>query len=126
MSQVRTESSIIDLNILIDMYGDDSHETLRGALSGFATAAPPYIDTIKKAGLSGDLGKLASAAHSLKSIAALTGATSLANICQHLEEDARDGNTDKVAILLLTLPECWQQLQQQLQQKLLQIGSIDV
>jgi hypothetical protein len=66
MSQACTELAILDLAILIEMYGDDSRETLESALSGFAAAAPPYINAIKEAGTARELTTLASAAHSLK------------------------------------------------------------
>jgi HPt (histidine-containing phosphotransfer) domain-containing protein len=117
MSQACTELAILDLAILIEMYGDDSRETLESALSGFAAAAPPYINAIKEAGTARELTTLASAAHSLKSIAALTGATQLATLCRQLEQAARDADNQILAPLLVALPDCWQRLQQQLQQQ---------
>ena len=126
MSQACTELAILDLAILIEMYGDDSRETLESALSGFAVAAPSYINVIKQAGAARELTTLASAAHSLKSIAALTGATQLAALCWQLELAARNTDEPALAPLLVTFSDCWQQLQQQLRQQLKQLGVADV
>lgn len=126
MSQACTELAILDLAILIEMYGDDSRETLESALSGFAAAAPPYINAIKEAGTARELPALASAAHSLKSIAALTGATQLAALCWQLELAARNADEHALAPLLVTFSDCWQQLQQQLRQQLKQLKAADV
>jgi len=126
MSQACTELAILDLAILIEMYGDDSRETLESALSGFAAAAPLYINAIKEAGKVRDLPALSAAAHSLKGIAALTGASQLAALCWQLELAARDADEQGLAPLLATVPGCWQRIQQQLLQQLQQLGPADV
>ena len=126
MSQACTDQIMLDLAILIEMYGDDSSETIYSALNGFAAAAPPYINAIKEAGKARELPALASAAHSLKSIAALTGATQLATLCRQLELAARDADDQALAPLLVAVADCWQRLQTQLQQRLQQAGVSDV
>ena len=122
MSQACTELAILDLAILIEMYGDDSKETLESALSGFAAAAPLYINAINEAAKVRELPALSAAAHSLKGIAALTGATQLAALCWQLELAARNADEHALAPLLVTFSDCWQQLQQQLRQQLKQLG----
>lgn len=125
MSPVCTEHPILDLTVLIEMYGDDSRETIHNALSGFMQSAPKYINTILDASANQQLAALASAAHSLKSIAALIGANQLAEMCRQLEESARMAEWQRLASILQTLPESWLRLQQQLGEQLQQLERSD-
>lgn len=112
------DPAILDLEVLAAMYGDSSLNTALVALSGFYPAASGYIKEIEHSGLRHQLADLAIAAHSLKGICGLVGATAMAELSSRLEHAARNGNVEQLPQPLALIPVYWRELEQQLRQVL--------
>lgn len=72
-------------------------QTLVDVLRTFLEDAASLSDAIRASGATGDLGALGRAAHTLKSTAALVGASELAASCAALELAAREGGPEDLA-----------------------------
>ena len=132
---------VLDLNVLIAMYGDDSAETITLALSGFRREATHYVQQLQNAGqhnirtdsarkdhapTDNALADTARLCHSLKSMCGLVGAAKLMQLCMTLEQAARQQDLTTLQNELLKLAEVWPELLSQLNLTLLQHGYPDV
>ena len=117
---------VLDLNVLIAMYGDDSAETITLALSGFRREATHYIQQLQSVGQHDVLTDTAHLCHSLKSMCGLVGATKLMQLCMTLEQAGRQQDLTTLQNELLKLAEVWPELLSQLNLTLLQHGYVDV
>lgn len=107
------EQPVLDLTVLVDMYGDDSAETVCFALSGFNREAQRYVCQLQQALTQSDWAEAARVAHSIKSMAGLCGALQLATLCQLIEHAARQQDVQQLAGYTSMLTPCWQTLWQQ-------------
>lgn len=142
---------VLDLNVLIDMYGDDSAEMICQVLIGFRREATVYVQQLQDAwqpsarkdhvrtdsarkdhaptdnartdNVMADTARLC---HSLKSMCGLVGATKLMQLCVTLEQAARQQDQSTLQAQLLKLAELWPELLSQLNLTLLQHGYVDV
>jgi len=67
---------------------------LGGLLRRLSAHAPGHVEQIHQAVALDDAGRLREQAHQLKGVAANLGAQDLAEICERLEQAARDGDLD--------------------------------
>ncbi len=81
------------LQRLLDVIGGDP-EDLAELLEEFEDATPKTLEKMAAAASSGDLDSLRISTHSLKSNGRDFGATALAQLCEALENDCRDGTVD--------------------------------
>ncbi|MDR6984107.1 HPt (histidine-containing phosphotransfer) domain-containing protein [Rheinheimera pacifica] len=121
---------VLDLNVLIAMYGDDSAETITLALSGFRREATHYVQQLQRGGqhdvlTDNALADTARLCHSLKSMCGLVGAAKLMQLCMTLEQAARQQDLIILQSELLNLAEVWPELLSQLNLTLLQHGYAD-
>ena len=107
------EQPVLDLTVLVDMYGDDSAETVCFALSGFNREAQRYVCQLQQALTQTDWAEAARVAHSIKSMAGLCGALQLATLCQLIEQTARQQDVQQLVDYSKLLTPCWQALWQQ-------------
>ena len=107
------EQPVLDLTVLVDMYGDDSDETVCFALSGFNREAQRYVCQLQQALTQADWTGAARVAHSIKSMAGLCGALQLATLCQLIEQAARQQDVQQLTGYSKLLTPCWQALWQQ-------------
>ncbi|WP_215398069.1 Hpt domain-containing protein [Rheinheimera oceanensis] len=122
---------VLDLNMLIAMYGDGSAETIILALSGFRREAAHYVQQLQDAGqhnvtTDNALADTARLCHSLKSMCGLVGAAKLMQLCMILEQAARQHDLTTLQSERLKLAEVWPELLSQLDLILLQHGYVDV
>lgn len=117
---------VLDLNVLIAMYGDDSAETITLALSGFRREATAYVQQLQDAGQQNARADTARLCHSLKSMCGLVGATKLMQLCMTLEQAARQQDQTALQAQLLNLAEVWPETLAMLNLTLLQHGYADV
>ena len=137
---------VLDLNVLIAMYGDDSAETITLALSGFRREATVYVQQLQDAGqhnfptdnaridhaptdnvqTDNALTDTARLCHSLKSMCGLVGATKLMQLCMTLEQAARQQDQSTLQAQLLNLAGVWPETLVMLNLTLLQHGYADV
>lgn len=120
-----TTLPVLDLNVLIAMYGDDSADTIILALSGFRNEANIYISQLKQALITQDYTEIARLSHSLKSMSGLIGACQLMTLCQTTEQTARQGDLVTLRLCTQELASVWPLLLQQLQISLQQYGHSD-
>ncbi|OEY71028.1 hypothetical protein BI198_08880 [Rheinheimera salexigens] len=119
------DPTILNLQILADIYGDESSETIVAALSGFYQAAKPYITALQQSFLEQDLSALSTVAHSLNGICGLTGVIRLATLCRQLEQAAKAKQKSVVSNLMAELTVHWPVLEKQLNFVLKQYGGAD-
>jgi HPt (histidine-containing phosphotransfer) domain-containing protein len=81
------------LKRLLDVIGGDP-EDLAELIEEFDTSTPQTLDKMKSAAAAGNLDALRIAAHSLKSNGRDFGAVRLANLCEALEHDCREGTVE--------------------------------
>ena len=142
---------VLDLNVLIAMYGDDSAETITLALSGFRREATHYVQQLQNAGqpsarkdhvrtdnaridhaptdkapTDNALADTARLCHSLKSMCGLVGAAKLMQLCMTLEQAARQQDQTALQAQLLNLAGVWPETLAMLNLTLLQHGYADV
>lgn len=122
---------VLDLNVLIAMYGDDSAETITLALSGFRREATVYVQQLQDIGqhnirTDSALTDIARLCHSLKSMCGLVGATQLMQLCMTLEQAAWQQDQSTLQAQLLNLAEAWPETLAMLNLTLLQHGYADV
>jgi HPt (histidine-containing phosphotransfer) domain-containing protein len=132
---------VLDLNVLVKMYGDDSVETITLALSGFRREATVYVQQLQSVGqhnvptdnarkdharTDNVLADTARLCHSLKSMCGLVGATKLMQLCMTLEQAARQQDQTALQAQLLNLAEVWPETLAMLNLTLLQHGYADV
>ena len=113
-----TEQPVLDLAVLVEMYGDDSAETVCSALSGFNREAQRYVCQLQQALTQTDWAEAARVAHSIKSMAGLCGVMQLSALCQQIETAARQQDSGQLHTLQKQLAPCWQALLQQSQAEL--------
>ncbi|KKO46825.1 hypothetical protein WG68_02450 [Arsukibacterium ikkense] len=116
---------VLDLAILIDMYGDDSADTICPALSRFRSEASKYINQLQHAVVQQDHAEIARLTHSLKSMAGLIGACQLMEWSQLVEQAAKQRDQTMLANHLPELTTIWAALQTELASSLLLYGSAD-
>jgi HPt (histidine-containing phosphotransfer) domain-containing protein len=114
MTTQTSDPTILDLQILIDIYGDDSAETILAAISGFDHAAKHYVSELQQAFLANDLPAMSYAAHSLNGICGLTGVTHFASLSLQLEKAAKAQQHSVLAQLMSEFSAHWPILQAQL------------
>ncbi|MDP2715761.1 Hpt domain-containing protein [Rheinheimera sp.] len=117
---------VLDLNVLIAMYGDDSADTITLALSGFRREATKYVQKLQSAAQQDATADIARVCHSLKSMCGLVGATRLMQLCLTLEQAARQQDLAVLQAQLPALAGVWLTLLAELNRTLLQHGYIDV
>lgn len=122
MKRKTCDSNILNLAELINIYGDDSAETITTALLGFLESASIYVHALQHAHLENDLPAVSAAAHSLKGICGLTGVTYLASLSGQLELAAATHQHANVAALMLEFAAHWPVVQNQIQCVLEQYG----
>ena len=115
--------AVLDLTVLADMYGDNSADTVRFALSGFNSEAQHYVMLLQQALATSNWSEAARWAHRIKSMAGLCGAIQIATLCQLIEQAARQHDTESLATLTSLLQPYWQLL---LQQSLAELASRQV
>ena len=104
---------VLDLQVMAQMYGDDSAETVCFALSGFNREAQRYVCQLQQALTQTDWAEAARVAHRIKSMAGLCGALQLATLCQLIEQAARQDDVQLLTHCARQLSPCWQALWQQ-------------
>lgn len=119
------DPNVLNLQILADIYGDESSETIVAALSGFYHAAKPYITALQQSFFAEDLLALSAAAHSLNGICGLTGVIHLAALCRQLEQAANAEQKSSVADLMTEFTAHWPVLEEQLNNVLSTYGGSD-
>jgi HPt (histidine-containing phosphotransfer) domain-containing protein len=142
---------VLDLNVLFDMYGDDSAEIICQVLAGFRREATVYVQQLQDAGqpsarkdhvrtdsarkdhaptdsarTDNALTDTARLCHSLKSMCGLVGATKLMQLCMTLEQAARQQDQTAQQAQLLNLAGVWPETLAMLNLTLLQHGYADV
>ncbi|SEH74866.1 Hpt domain-containing protein [Rheinheimera pacifica] len=132
---------VLDLNVLIAMYGDDSAETITLALSGFRREATHYVQQLQDVGqpsarkdhaptdnvqTDNALADTARLCHSLKSMCGLVGAAKLMQLCIALEQAAWQQDLPTLQSGLLKLAGVWPETLAMLNLILLQHGYTDV
>lgn len=117
---------VLDLNVLIAMYGDDSAATIILALSGFRREATKYVQQLQSAAQQNAPADIARLCHSLKSMCGLVGATRLMQLCLTLEQAARQQDLAVLQAQLPALADVWLALLAELNRTLLQHGYTDV
>lgn len=118
-------SAVLDLSILIAMYGDDSARTITLALSGFRKEASTYMQQLQAALRHNAQKDIARLSHSLKSMSGLVGALHLAQLCQNLEQSVRQHDDAALASNATELGPVWLELQAALNSSLQQHGHVD-
>lgn len=116
---------VLDLRVLTAMYGDDSAQTITLALSGFRREATTYIEQLQLAIQCNTLPDIARFSHSLKSMCGLVGAGQLMQLCQNLEQAARQQDGPSLARLAPELRQIWHSLLTALNTTLQQYGYND-
>jgi CheY-like chemotaxis protein/HPt (histidine-containing phosphotransfer) domain-containing protein len=76
------------------MVGDEGEDGLSGLIACYLDDAPRLLNAMRDALGRGDAGALQAAAHTMKSTSALFGATSLAALCEALEQRSAAGLMD--------------------------------
>jgi len=85
----------VDPSVLTGMFGDDP-ATLREILQEFVDPAKDIVADIKSGFKAGNAGKIAAAAHKMKSAARSVGAYTLADLCAELEDAGTHEAWDKI------------------------------
>jgi HPt (histidine-containing phosphotransfer) domain-containing protein len=104
---------ILNLQILTDIYDDESPETIVDALSGFYQAAKLYHAALQESFLADDLPAVSVAAHSLSGICGLTGVIRFATLTHQLELAAKAKQKSSVAQLMSEISVHWPVLEDQ-------------
>lgn len=120
------ELPLLDLKVLIAMYGDDSAATITLALAGFRREAGAYVQQLQSAAQQNTPADIARLCHSLKSMCGLVGAVRLMQLCSALELAARQQDLTALQAQLARLTEVWPALLAELNRTLLQYGYTDV
>jgi len=89
------------LQALRDMAGEDAAEVLAEVIDSYLAETPKLLQVIATAVAQGNATALHQAAHTLKSITATLGATTLSQFCKQLEAI---GSTGSVADALAIVP----------------------
>jgi HPt (histidine-containing phosphotransfer) domain-containing protein len=103
--------SVLDINVLADMYGDSSATTRVEVLTGFNAEAGRYVVQLQAAVTLLNMASVIAMSHSLKSMCGLIGAQQFAQLCMLLEQAGRDGHEQRLTDLSAQLQPCWQALQ---------------
>lgn len=114
--------SILNLTILIEMYGDSSAGTVCQVLNSFRSEATLYIRQLQQAFIVQDFAEIARQSHSLKSMCGLIGACQMMTFCQTTEQAARQGDYSALEVCRGELALLWPALLLQLQRNLQQHG----
>ena len=85
---INSDPAVLDLNVLIAMYGDDSAATITLALAGFRREATGYVQQLQSTTGQNTPADIARLCHSLKSMCGLVGAAQLMQLCSVLEQAA--------------------------------------
>lgn len=104
MPAVDTENPILDpavLNNLREISGDFGDEMLDRLFTIYRDNAPDAMKNLDDACVSGDLVRISSAAHALKSMSGNVAASRLAGKCEKLEQQAAAGDDSSVPALQL-------------------------
>ena len=118
-------AAVLDLSVLIAMYGDDSAQTITLALSGFRKEASTYMQQLQAALRHNVQTDIARLSHSLKSMSGLVGALHLAQLCQNLEQAVRQGDDTVLVSNATELEPVWLELLAALNSTLQQHGHVD-
>lgn len=121
-----TSLAVLDLSVLIAMYGDDSAQTVILALSGFRREASTYMQKLQVAIQHNTQTEIARVSHSLKSMCGLVGALHLAELCQNLEQAARQHDDAVLVSNAGELEQVWLTLQAAVNTALQHHGHVDV
>ncbi len=86
----------------------------------FIKDTPADIEKLYQAAINKDITVLAQIAHYLKGSGGNIGAKAFADICYKLEQDANEGNLDKVEDLVLKIEQIYQQTCTMMQEIMIQ------
>ncbi|MDP4535343.1 Hpt domain-containing protein [Alkalimonas collagenimarina] len=108
----------LDLQLLQSFYGDLTDEELKEVLQRFYQEAKLYHQRLLKAIAMQNVMEVIRLSHSLKSMAAITGAEQYSTLCMWIERMMRSDELDDLMELSLYLSPLWQQLELSIQAKL--------
>ncbi|AZG35454.1 Hpt domain-containing protein [Shewanella psychromarinicola] len=114
MTMKKDDLTIFNLQVLTDIYDDDSSGTIVATLSGFSQAAKLYLKALQQSFLADDLSAVSAGAHSLRSICGLTGVVRLASLSHQLELAAKAKQEVAVAQLMFEISVHWPVLEAQI------------
>jgi two-component system sensor histidine kinase/response regulator len=99
---VREDVKLSDkaLDLLRSLEDDEHQGILRRVMSMFLETTPGHLETLRRADEDGDIDRVRTTSHALKSASASVGATSLSAACAKLERLARDGCIDDAVPLV--------------------------
>ncbi len=103
---------VIDLSVLAELVGGDRERCAEFARK-FVTSIGKEVADIEAALERGDLRMLGALGHSSKSPARMVGAMGYADLCQALEDNARDGDLERARDLVAKLSVLPQQIERQ-------------
>lgn len=113
---------ILDISILIEMYGDSHADTIIPALVGFRDEATDYTEQLQQAAQQQDVAEIARLSHSLKGMCGLVGACQFMLLCQKIEDAARQWDQQRLTDYLPTFEPAWRVLLAELKSNLRQLG----
>lgn len=85
---LKTDAPVLDLNALekLKTYVVNNKSLTEALIEDFTSTAPSLVSAMQKASEAGNLEEVQTSAHALKSTSATLGATSLANLCERIED----------------------------------------
>ncbi|MCC5853842.1 MAG: Hpt domain-containing protein [Alkalimonas sp.] len=117
------ELKTLDLDELQSFYGELAMEELTAVLQRFYQEAGSYHQRLVNAIEIQNVLEIIRVSHSLKSMAALTGAQQYSALCLWIERFMRQDELDDLMELATYLPALWQQLEHAIQQNLRSVGT---
>ena len=115
--QPKVELDTTALQALRDIMGVDAAEGMVDLIACYLAEAPKLLQAMREAIVRDDAEALNHAAHTLKSSSASFGATALANLCQVLEADSRQGLIQNGAAKIQQLECLYEQVKSALEQE---------
>ena len=101
------DSKIINLKHLIQIFDDDSVETITSALSDFSYSAKNNIESIEKYFLVGNLEEISYCAHNLSGLCRFCGVILLSSLSDELYLAAKNKKMSLIKCLVLDISLHW-------------------
>ncbi|MCH8537220.1 MAG: Hpt domain-containing protein [Alkalimonas sp.] len=108
----------LDLNVLQSFYGDLTDAEMKDVLQRFYHEAKLYHQRLMIAIEMQNVLEVIQVSHSLKSMAAISGAEQYSTLCMWIERMMRADELDELMELSLYLSPFWQELEQSIQAQL--------
>jgi HPt (histidine-containing phosphotransfer) domain-containing protein len=108
------DPTIVNLQILAEIYDDESSETITAALSGFSEAAKLNLTALEESFLAESLTEVSAVAHNLSGICRFSGVVYLGSLSEQLDSAAKMKKKSLVTHLISEIFVHWPILEEQI------------